>query len=212
MQRGNWLVRGVALWVLLTTASLTMADTIYFSGDNGTDFFKGEMSYDKDKKVLSITLENVQSSQYITAFVFNIAGNAKATLDPSSAGNFVGLQNHSAAPYGTFDAGAAIGGAWNGGGNPNPGISQGESHTFLFNIEILDPDLELDVQDFFSEFSTGGSHSAIFAVRFRGGTSAKIPGDFDELRITQIVPLPAGGWGGLALLGVIGAARLRRSA
>ncbi|MCL4220292.1 MAG: hypothetical protein KJZ65_02870 [Phycisphaerales bacterium] len=132
---------------------------------------------------------------FLTGFVFNInstdAG-ASAILTSTTNANFLNTGNESASPYGNFDAGAALGANWTGGGSPADGIAVGGSATFTFAVTALDANL-LSASSFMN-----GPNQWNFLVRFRGlanGGSDKVPG----------VPAP----GALALLG-LGAAAARR--
>lgn len=132
---------------------------------------------------------------FLTGFVFNInstdAG-ASAILTSTTNANFLNTGNEAAPPFGNFDAGAALGADWTGGGSPTGGIAVGGSAMFTFAISALDANT-LSAASFMT-----GPNNWNFLVRFRGlanGGSDKVPG----------VPAP----GALALLG-LGAAAARR--
>ena len=95
-------------------------------------------------------------------------------------------------PFGQFDAGAALGANWSGGGSPLFGLAVGESGLFEFTITATDADL-LSTANFYG----AGDE---FAVRFRGLDN----GGSDKL----VTPAP--GTGALALLGLGLATRRRR--
>ena len=152
-------------------------DYTYGSGVNGT---------------LIITLTNTSlaaNAGLITGFVFNIDSEdpeASAVLQDATH-PFLDTQGGSASPFGDdFDAGAALGGSFLGGGSPNAGIAVGETGTFTFLVTAPDA-LSLTADSFIN-----GPYAFDFIVRFRGfadGGSDKVPG--------MIVPSP----GALALLG-----------
>lgn len=132
---------------------------------------------------------------FLTGFVFNIDssdGGASAALTGATNANFLDTGSESASPFGNFDAGAALGANWTGGGSPTGGIAVGASAMFTFAISAFDAN-SLSAASFL-----GGPNDWNFLVRFRGlnnGGSDKIPG----------VPAP----GALALLG-FGAVAARR--
>jgi len=155
-------------------------------------------------------MNTTPNDNLITGFVFNINGNATATLTPDPTATFTNLTGPiTAAPFGDFEAGAAIGGDWEGGGNPNTGIAAGAMQTFAF--DVTGPDAAtLTANSFFSELSTnpGGGGAQVFVVRFRGGTveSDKVPG----VPGSNPVPLPAAAWSDISMLGALGLSALKR--
>lgn len=189
---------GAAALALASTAS---ADFVNISsggyGIEGLGAFTGSVSYAAG--VLTITLTNDQSSAdggKITALAFNINGDASAVLTSSSYAPFADLGHSVAAsPFGTFEAGAGMGGSWLGGGSPNAGIARGDTGTFVFAISGAAA-ATLHAADFVTD-----GDGIDFAVRFRGfanGGSDKTAG--------HIVPAP----GALALAGLGGLVGLRR--
>jgi hypothetical protein len=101
-----------------------------------------------------------------------------------------GTNDVSGVPYGQFDFGAALGGDFEGGGNPNDGIAVGDTATFTFTFSGTSLDT-LTASSFLNEFSTGQQQSAAFLVRFRGFNdegSDKVVGEECE---TPPVPEPA---------------------
>jgi len=175
---------------------------------------------------LKITLRNTDSppstASLITGFVFNIDGaHSGISLVPNPTGGFQQLLSSSqlsASPFGTFEAGAALGGDWEGGGSPGQGIANGDSMDFYFSVKALSGTFSADA--FMSELSQGGNPSALFAVRFRQvGANGQ---DSDKVLAGQIgdgtggevdpVPLPGVALAGLVLLGGVGCRRLRRQA
>jgi len=205
----------VLLASLALTSSVTFADSIAIFGSGPFGSFTGTIEYNFDGDPgdddLFITLKNTTDPNIqdppnlITAFVFNINGDATATLDPDPDGDFENVVNEDAQPNGTFEFGAAIGGSYNGGGNPNGGVAVGDTRTFAFDVEGTDAS-SLTAIDFFSELSTNpqGGGAEVFMVRFRGGEeSDKVPG--------EIIPLPPAAWMGLAMLGALGTIKKIRS-
>ena len=123
-----------------------------------------------------------------TGLVFNSCTNA-AFIDCGSP--------VSAAPFGNFVAGAALGGNWLGGGSPNAGIAIGASATFNFTISGSAALLgAMTAEDVFNE-----EDDRALVVRFRGG----VGGWSDKVRGCA-APAP----GAVALLGVAGMFGARR--
>lgn len=149
--------------------------------------------------VVTIVLNNVTPAAvggYLTGFVFNIDStdvNASATLTSTTNPNFLNTGPESANPFGSFDAGAALGANWEGGGNPALGIPVGGSGTFTFNVAANDA-MSLTSSSFIN-----GPNQFNFVVRFRGLTG----GGSDK------VPVPAPGPIALAALGLLCLAKRR---
>lgn len=156
-------------------AGIAHADTIAISGDSSTSIestgaaFLGSLEYtfsSGSDGILTVSLTNTSGAGvggFLTGFVFNMdsADNA-ASISLSSASNasFLDTGIESASPFGTYDAGAALGANWTGGGSPSAGIGIGQSATFDFAIFASDAS-SLSA----SSFLTSGMD---FAVRFRG--------------------------------------------
>lgn len=181
--------------------------------------FTGSITYD-DVSTLTITLRNTTPAGggYITGFLFNIDGNATANLTPSPSGNFLDLVtsgNLSGSPFGDFEAGAALGGNFLGGGSPNNGIAVDTERTFTFNVTGDDAS-SLVVHDFISELSDGSDdHDAAFLVRFRGidlgEGSDKVPGTEVPCRDDCTpIPLPAAVWAAMPIFGMLGGKSMLR--
>jgi hypothetical protein len=181
--------------------------------------FTADLSYDSGLSQLTVLLTNttpLADGGLITGFVFNTADSAVATLTSPGA-PWEGLSDENAAPFGTFEFGAALGGDWEGGGNPNNGIGAGgEAATFMFDITLGgDPaGNAVDVNDFVTQDGSGGSHEGFFVVRFRGypnDGSNKVP----AIVQTPPIPLPAALWSALSMLGALAGTgavrRMRRS-
>jgi hypothetical protein len=177
---------------------------------NFTGLIEYESSLFSTVGVLTVSLTNTSATLgggYITGFLFNIGGadtGASATLQPAAISAYpfknCGLSGRSGVPYGTpYDAGAALGGKFLGGGNPTRGIGFGETGVFRFNVSASDAG-SLTAEDFVS----AGRFEDDFIVRFRGftnGDSDKVPG-----LPVEIIPLPAPvamGMAGLALVGCV---------
>jgi hypothetical protein len=184
----------------------------------GLGAFTGSISYD-DVSTLTIKLTNTTpvGSGFITGFVFNIAGDALATLSPNPTGSFSDLRTSGASnpleanPFGTFEAGAGLGSNGNlkflGGGSPNDGIAVGSEQTFTFNVTGTDA-TSLRVIDFLSEMSSGNQNNeASFVVRFRGIDARA---GSDKVPATAAVPLPPAAWSGILTLGFAGFTALKR--
>jgi uncharacterized protein (TIGR03382 family) len=199
-----------ALSVLTLMAASASAATLDISGDittsnGGTGVaFEGGIDYVFDggtSGTLTVSLTNMTSNSiggYLTGFVFNINstdGSASASLTSTTDSDFLDTGSENAAPFGMFDAGAAIGANWSGGGNPSNGIAIGVTETFVFSVSASDAGT-LDAMSFV------GLAGDDFAVRFRGLNN----GGSDKLTTT----VPAPGTGALALLGLGLASRRRR--
>ncbi|MBL9147433.1 MAG: hypothetical protein JNM94_01935 [Phycisphaerae bacterium] len=157
---------------------------------------------------LTVTLKNLAttaSGGKLTGFVFNgpLQGLSYALSTKPNAAWSKTSSNENAAPFGSYTVGAALGGNFLGGGNPNNGLGIGSEFSFDFtvsgNSSILDA---LSA----SSFWTSSDGNPAFVARFRGfagGGSDKSPAA--ALQVVP-VPLPVG----LAAAGLIGAIALRR--
>lgn len=199
--------------------SFASAGLVNIAGNSATSIestgsqFTGSMNYvfnSGTTGTMTITLNNTTSSSvggYLTGFVFDIASmdsSASATLSSTTNSNFLNTGSESAAPFGMFDAGAALGANWTGGGNPNGGIGAGLSAMFVFNISASDAS-SLTTMSFLGMGTD-------LAVRFRGlnnGGSDKIL--IQEQPPLNIVPLPTGVLAGAGMLGLgLGVRTVRR--
>jgi len=153
------------------------------NGLSGRGQFEGAVTYTPVSNVtawLEITLTNTSPAAgggYLTGFAFNnpsdrithvelTASNSKFMLLGGPAfQNFV-----SAGPFGNFDLGAAIGGSFEGGGNPRPGLGVGQTGHFFFALTGTHLD-ELTEKMFLTTPSAppgDGQGNPAFAARFRG--------------------------------------------
>lgn len=198
----------VAVAGLAAVVGLAQADVVNIAGSVGNSAelsgatFAGTLDYtylSGSAGTLVVSLMNSSASGvggFLTGFVFNIASSdvgASATLTAGNNANFLNTGIESAAPYGTFMAGAALGADWLGGGSPVNGIAVGDTATFTFAVSALDASA-LSAASFMN-----GDNDFNFLVRFRGldnGGSDKVPG----------VPAP----GVMALLGLGGVLSTRR--
>ncbi len=187
--------------VVAAGASFASADVVNIFGDTGNSTenlgnFEGFVQYDflgGSSGLLTVSLTNtsdVDNGGKITGFLFNMdSADAVATLASGThpftqcTGN--GLNGQ---PFGNpFDAGAALGGKFEGGGSPNKGVAVGDTGLFTFNINASDAS-SLSALSFMT-----GAFDFNFLVRFRGfedGGSDKVPA----------APAP----GALALMGAAG--------
>ncbi|MEK6703354.1 MAG: PEP-CTERM sorting domain-containing protein [Planctomycetota bacterium] len=193
-------IAGAAALAACALTSTASADLIPISsmgfGIEGNGAFTGSIAY--SGSTLTITLTNDLASAAggkITGVVFNIHGSATAVLSSTTHAAFADLgASPSASPFGTFEAGAAMGGSWAGGGSPAAGIAIGGTGVFTFHVSGADAGI-LTAASFID------GDGVNFAVRFRGfanGGSDKVAG--------HLVPAP----GSLALLGLAGLGLRRR--
>ena len=209
---------------VIAVAGTARADTIPITSVGGISTeslgsFTGTISFLADgfggtaKADLAVTLTNTSpagNGGFITGFVFNLADRPDNTLSVSyvkdgKKDTFQSLTDASASPFGTFEFGAATGGAWLGGGSPTSGIAVGQTRTFLFEFAGSgEHTAGLTAQSFLTNDLPSGT-AYPFAVRFRGfkdgGSDKVIPGVPEQ---PQPVPVPAAVWGGAALLGLMG--------
>lgn len=144
-------------------------DYVFNGGTNGT---------------LNISLTNTSAAPvggFITGFVFNVGGSGVSTLlSTTNFASFVNLTNANGQPFGSsFVGGAALGGNWEGGGNPSNGIGIGQTGSFTFDVNGA------NAGSISSSSFLDGPYDFNFIVRFRGlanGGSSKAPA----------VPAPAG--------------------
>lgn len=192
----------IAIGVAGLLGSLASADVIRVQGD--PDFsterlgnFSGSIQYDYQSGNvgrLAISLTNTTDpviGGYITGFVFNIgtpepSGADTAALLYSSYPTLVNIPGPAinGAPFGRFEAGAGIGGQFEGGGNPTTGIGIGATGLFEFQVNSAFASV-LSASSFIE-----GPNDFNFIVRFRGlsnGGSDKVP-----------IPVP----GSVALMGM----------
>lgn len=176
----------------------------------GVGSYTGSLSYNAATFKLTIVLTNTTPTGLITGVVFNIGGadpNASAMLVSAPNASWEGMPGPiNGQPYGSFDAGAALGGSFEGGGSPNAGIGSGLMGTLVFMISATDAALLTETSFISSMNST--SH-ADFVVRIRGitgeVTSDKVPG-----LVAAPLPTPASlGAAGLLGLGLAGRRRRR---
>jgi len=196
MRNGRFLASTLVVAAsLLATGATASADLINIFGDGALGDYTGSISYDGGTNVLVISLTNTSAPAnggFLTGVIFNINSAdaaASAVLTSTTDADFLDTGSENGAPFGTFEAGAALGANWLGGGNPTLGIGVGGSVTLTFLVTASD-----------RAFLTAGSFinndvlDPDFVVRFRGfedGGSDKVPG----------TPAPAA----LGLLGVAGA-------
>ncbi|MEY5031834.1 MAG: hypothetical protein RL354_865 [Planctomycetota bacterium] len=194
---------GVAAAIMTTGAQASMLAFHSAQGTEGLGSFTGTMEWiypaegtDCGQLIVSLTnTSNPGNGGYITGFGFQAISGIVVTYQELGDG-WTHIEAFSAAPYGDFDWGAALGGDFLGGGSPKDGIAVGETRDFLFEVcaaaEFL---ATLEAEDFFEdEFGYG------FVTRFKGfddDGSDKVPGS---------VPTP----GAVALLAVAGLASRRR--
>jgi len=218
----------VALLAVVVGGKVHAASIINFASDaanstEGLGSFTGSISYSADSAfsttgLLTITLTNTSNAAnggFITGMVFNIGGTdpgATAALasSPAPTHPFVTLSGNglSGEPFGNpFDAGAALGGSFLGGGSPQGGVAVGQTGSFSFLVNALDAG-NLNASDFLN----GGPFDFNFIVRFRGfenGGSDKVPAMMITTPNVVPVPMPLA-FGAVGLIGAMfGSYRLR---
>lgn len=173
-------------------------------GSSGPGYFSGSVAVDNintTTAVIRITLTNTSPAAnggFITGFAFNdpnssTRGNISTVTSFTQSYNPAGsppanemmliggssfTNTISGSPYGSFDIGAATGGSFLGGGTPLPGIEVDQTGTFEFTVTGTNLH-RLTAARLMDTYSTGGSKSAPFLVRFRGfedGSSDKVVG------------------------------------
>jgi MYXO-CTERM domain-containing protein len=169
-----------AIGAALLAAGTASADLINIFGDGALGDYTGSISYDGGTNLLVISLTNTSAPAnggFITGVIFNINSAdalASAALTNTTDADFLNTGSESGAPFGTFDAGAALGANWLGGGNPNDGIAVGGSVTLTFLVSASDRAFLTA-----SSFINNDVLNPDFVVRFRGfedGGSDKVPG------------------------------------
>lgn len=186
--------------IVAVAGSIAHADVMNIAGTGTLGSFTGSISYTYNSGntgTLTIALTTTSAAGgKLTGFAFNIDGpNATATLSTTDYSSFTNTGTTAANPYGTFEAGAALGGNWEGGGSPNNGIAHGATGHFTFTVSGTDA-FRLTAKSF--DEPTGNN----FVVRFRGfdnGGSDKVLG--------VTTPAPASVSLALAGLGLFGRRR-----
>ncbi len=183
------ILRRWSVLALILLSLPSVGEAVLISGSGTWGSFQGSMAFTcqipSDEALLAVELTNtspLSNGGYITGLAFNNPGYASTAVAFSdSAFELLGAPNFSnginASPLGYFDIGTALGGSWQGGGDPHPGIGVGESRTFLFSL-TGDDLCDLNVMRFINEHGQSGDD--FFAVRFRGfedGNSDKVPAD-----------------------------------
>lgn len=199
----------LAMGAVGVMAGTAAADVISIMGDYSSSIeqtgvsFAATLDYSYSggsSGMLTIDISNSTSPSsvggYLTGFVFNILSTdafATASLVSGTNANFLNTGVEAASPFGTFDAGAALGANWLGGGAPQGGLAIGDMGSFQFMVTASDAGM-LSASSFVGEGED-------FAVRFRGLQN----GDSDKLLAT-----PTPGTSVIALMGLGVMARRRR--
>lgn len=226
MNRARWFAIVLVAGLVCATSAHAEPISIIGDGSNSTENlgrYTGTLSYTYsaadgfgDLSVVLMNTTPTSTGGFLTAFLFNVRGDAIATLHPNPTGTFwkTNPSGESGSPYGIFEAGAALDGdkdPWGeflGGGSPVGGLAVGASQEFHFRVTGTDAS-KLTTMSFLQDNGVGGSSQASFLVRFKGTTGAgsdKVGGT-----VVQVVPLPTAAWGGMALISGMGLAkRFRR--
>ena len=209
--------------IVVAIAALTAAagaDTIQITSNNAASSnstsyggFTGSITYDflgGTSARLTVTLTNTsQFSGELDAIAFdNATGTSGWLYDHASSSiphnNWFDISGHiNTAPFGTREHGVSIhqgDAAWEGGGNPHPGLHVGETASWVFTGM---GDASVSAADF---LNPNGGYNLL--VRFRGFSN----GASDKLPAMATTP-PGGsvpGIGGVAALGFAGLTRRRR--
>jgi hypothetical protein len=212
---------------LMLAPAIAGAVPIAIGGTGTLGTFSGSFDYTPTSGTtgtVDIVLNNDSLTVgYITGFLFNIptgtdvsdANLTGTNTDFELLGAALSFNNNvNGAPHGQFDIGAALGGNYEGGGNPTLGIITGGSATFHF--ALIGTGLgALTPQDFLSTLSVGpgdGEGVQGLVVRFRGfpgedGGSDKVPNQGGE----EPSPVPEPGTLSLVGLGLASLAARRRA-
>jgi MYXO-CTERM domain-containing protein len=209
--RGNGFTLTIGIAAAGALAAPSAGSMLGFQGITGPTHrgaYHGTMEWiapgeKEDCGTLIVSLTNdspAANGGFLTGFAFQVIDGLTLQYlaeDAFSENTWQHISDVHAPPYGTFDYGAALGGNWLGGGNPNFGIGVGDTKLFAFEVcgsrSILD---SIDVFAFFDDDEGYG-----FVARFKGfedGGSDKLP---------AVVPVP----GALALAAVAGALARRRT-
>jgi len=161
---------------LCALGAASMADVIPIFGDTGGSTeglgdYSGTISYTgltqtTGSLVITLTNESSSAGGKITGLVFNIGSSdplASATLSSTDHASFLDTGSEDGSPFGQFEAGAALGADWSGGGSPNPGIHIGDTGTFTFDVTAADASLLSAI-----DFLDGTAADVDFVVRLRG--------------------------------------------
>lgn len=199
-------VKALILAAVLAFAFSSVASAATITGLGNVGSFSATFDYIYDALIpteakLEVAITNTSDAAnggYITGFVFNLPeewpGATAVTLSADYS-SFKLEKNLSAAPYGTFDLGAVLGGSFLGGGNPKPGIKVGDTGVFTFSF-ISEDNLDFLVSDFIS------ASSPSMYVRLRGfedGDSDKVPGDIPVPEPASIILVVGAGLGTLVI-------------
>lgn len=197
----------------LSIAGSALADQVTLAGNyaassSNLGTFTGTLSYVVDNATtgtLTFNLTNTTAAGggYITGLVFNLPSVGDAVLASTTNPAFINTGAESASPFGTFDAGAALGANWLGGGSPTAGVGVGQSITLTFTVTASNA-AALSAAQFI-----GYAGETNIALRFRGFAN----GGSDKVPVTSnppppVVPAPSAA-AGLAF-GVLAAGRRRR--
>ena len=195
-------MRGLAMAIAATmVAAGAQASIVEFASSSsatGRGSYSGSVEWNHSEGAgsgtLLVTFTNTSSlanGGFLTAFGFNVAQGVGAQFSSElngTARRWRALSSFTVRGYGTFDAGAGLGGRWRNGTSPIYGISVGRSKSFIFDV-VGDSELlaGLTAQSIIDE-----SNGIGMIARFRGFDD----GGTDT--VTATLPAP----GAFAVLGL----------